>query len=60
MHVLILITVITSSTGVTTDSRFQEFSSRATCEAARDGIQRGVAAIKGTLGRDVFAECYLK
>ena len=60
MHVLVLIAIITSSTGVTTDARFQEFSSLATCEAARDGIKAGVAAIKGTLGREVFAECYPK
>ena len=55
-----LITVISSSTGVTTNARFQEFSSRVTCEAARDDIQSGVAALKGTIGREVFAECFPK
>ncbi len=60
MHVLVLTTVISSSTGITTDARFQEITSRETCEAARDGIQSVVAGLKGTIGREVFAECFPK
>ena len=60
IHVLMIVTVMTTSTGVATNTRFQEFSSLQTCEVARDGAIRGIAAIKGTLGRDVFAECYKK
>lgn len=60
IHILIVITVLTSSSGIASDTRFAEFSSKAACDAARDGISAGVQALDGTLGRDVFAACYPK
>ncbi|MEM7405761.1 MAG: hypothetical protein AAF458_10745 [Pseudomonadota bacterium] len=60
IYILVVITIITSSTGVATDTRFQEFDNRPACEAARDGIVAGVNRIKGTVGRDVYAACYAK
>ncbi len=58
--VLIVITVLTSSSGIASDTRFHEFSSEAACHAARDGISAGVQGLGGTLGRGVFAACYRK
>ena len=60
MYVLVVITVLTSSSGVATDTRFQEFNTKAACEAARDGISAGVRGLDGTLGRDVYTACYPK
>jgi|SaaInlStandDraft_2_1057019.scaffolds.fasta_scaffold854548_1 hypothetical protein len=58
--ILVLVTVLASSSGIASDTRFQEFNSKAACDAARDGIEAGVQALDGTLGRDVFAACYSK
>ncbi len=57
-HVLVLITVFSSSAGLHSQTAFQEFASLAACEQAAEGIRRGVAAVSGTLGREVIAQCH--
>ncbi|MCP5155147.1 MAG: hypothetical protein H6983_13330 [Ectothiorhodospiraceae bacterium] len=58
--VLVVITVFTTSSGVSTETRFHDFATSAACEAAAAGISAGVGGMKGTIGRDVFTACYPK
>ena len=58
--VLIVITVFSTSAGVSTQTAFQQFTTQSACERARDGVTNGIDHMKGTLGRDVFAACYPK
>ena len=55
-----MVVVFASAGGVTSDTRALEFDNRQACETARMGIEEGVLALKGTLGRQVFAACYAK
>lgn len=57
-YVLVMVTVLYSSTGVASDTTFQEFASESACETARDGVERGLIKMKGTIGREIFAACY--
>ncbi len=59
-YVLVMVVVFASAGGVTSDTRALEFDNRQACETARMGIEEGVLALKGTLGRQVFAACYAK
>tara|TARA_B100000029_G_scaffold502827_2_gene578754 strand:- start:1028 stop:1216 length:189 start_codon:yes stop_codon:yes gene_type:complete len=59
-HVLIMVVVFSSATGVATDSRSFEFDTEQACETARAGLVSGVDELKGTLGREVFVACYAK
>lgn len=59
-YVLVVITVFSTAGGIATDTRFQEFSTRAACETAQNGIEDGVATMKGTMGRELFVACYPK
>ena len=60
IHVLIVITVFTSTSGVTSNTRFQEFNTLAACERARDGVESWARDLKGPLSRNIFAACYPK
>ena len=57
-YVLVLITVFSTSGGVHSQSAFQEFATREACERAAEAIRREVNAVKGTLGREVIAQCH--
>ena len=57
-YVLILITVFSISNGVHSQTRLQEFASKAACEQAATSIREAVVKMKGTLGRDVIAQCH--
>ena len=59
-YVLVMVTVLYSGAGITSDTRFQEFASESACETARAGIEQGLLGMKGTIGREVFAACYAK
>lgn len=59
-YVLVVITVITATGNVTSDTRFQEFDNRAACETAKVGIVNWMESFKGPYGRKVFVECYSK
>ena len=59
-HVLIMVVVFSSDSGVSTDPRSFEFDSEQACETARAGLASGIDELKGTLGREVFAACYAK
>ena len=59
-YVLVMVTVLYSSAGIMSDTRFQEFANESACETARAGVERGVVDMKGTVGREVFAACYPK
>ncbi len=60
-YVLIIITVFTMTGSVATDTRFQEFQTRESCERARQGIEQGFGgAIKGDMGRELFTACFPK
>lgn len=58
IYVLVVITVFSTSAGVSTNTRFQGFHTRAACETARKGIEGGVTNMKGNVGREVFTACY--
>ena len=60
VHVLIVITVFTSTSGVTSDTRFQEFNTHAACESARADVESWARDLKGPLSRQIFARCYPK
>lgn len=57
-YVLVLITVFSGGAGVDGETAFQEFESREACERAADAVRNGVNEMKGTLGRDVVAQCH--
>ena len=57
-HVLVLITVFSSSSGLVSDTAFQEFASLKACERAAQSIRRDVDQVSGTLGREVIAQCH--
>lgn len=59
-HVLLIITIFTTSQGIASDTRFHEFANQGACEAARADVVRGVSGIEGQIGRDVYAACYAK
>ena len=59
-YVLVMVTVLYSGAGITSDTRFQEFANENACETARAGVERGLLEMKGTIGREVFAACYSK
>jgi len=60
IYVLVVITVFTTTAGVGTETRFQEFAGREACESARQDIEQGLAQMKGTMGREWFTACYPK
>ncbi len=57
-HVLVLITVFTSASGVHSQTAFKEFADREACEQAAAAIRQGVVGVSGTLGREVIAQCH--
>ena len=57
-YVLVLITVFSGEAGVDSETAFQEFESREACERAADAVRSSVNDMKGTLGRDVIAQCH--
>jgi hypothetical protein len=57
-YVLVVITVFSTTAGVASDTRFEEFGSRAACERAEQGIRAGIQAIPGTLAREVVTACF--
>ena len=57
-YVLVLITVFSTQSGVDSKTAFQEFASREACEHAAEAIRKGIDEMKGTLGRDVVAQCH--
>ena len=57
-YVLVLITVFSASNGVHSQTQFQEFANRTACEEAAKSIRAAVTNLKGTLGRDVIAQCH--
>ena len=59
-YLLVVITVLYTGGGVTSDTTFQEFLTESACKKAQVGIEQGVLTMKGTVGREVFAECYPK
>ena len=59
-YVLVVITIFSTTNGIATDTRFQEFASRAACEAARGGLEDWAGRLKGTMGRELHAACYAK
>lgn len=60
IHVLVVVTVFSTTSGISTYTAFQEFTNSAACEQARAGIVDGIDRMKGTIGRHVFADCYPK
>ena len=57
-HVLVLITVFSSSSGLVSNTAFQEFASLKACERAAERIRQDVDRVSGTLGREVIAQCH--
>jgi len=57
IYVLIVITAFSTTNAIATDTRFQEFDTERACLAARDGIRQWFATAKGSMGREVYAEC---
>lgn len=57
-HVLVLITVFSFSSGLVSNTAFQEFASRQACGRAAESIRRDVDQVSGTLGREVIAQCH--
>ena len=57
-YVLILITVFSASNGVHSQTSYQEFASKAACEQAASAVVDAMRELKGTLGRDVIAQCH--
>ena len=57
-YVLILITVFSASNAVHSQTHTQEFESKAACEQAAARILAAVDSMKGTVGRDVIAQCH--
>ncbi len=57
---LVVITVFAMSGSIASETRFQEFDSRAACEAAREGIVGWIEELKGPLARKFFVACYPK
>lgn len=56
--VLVVITVFSSTSGLDSETAFQEFATEAACEQAAEAIRRGVNGVSGTLGREVVAQCH--
>ena len=59
-YVLVIVVVFSSAAGVATDTRTVEFDNEAACQRAQTGVEQGVLNIKGTLGRQLFVDCYPK
>ena len=57
-YVLVMVVVFSAEAGVSSNTKTIEFDSQAACERARDAIESGVLQMKGTLGREVFVDCY--
>ena len=57
-YVLVLITVFNAANAVHSQTGFQEFGSREACERAAERIRTEVLQLKGTLGREVLAQCH--
>ena len=59
-HVLVLITIFSSSAGLHSQTGFQEFETRAACEQAARSVRDAISGMKGVVGRDVVAQCHAK
>ncbi|MFQ5785389.1 MAG: hypothetical protein ACE5H8_11290 [Alphaproteobacteria bacterium] len=59
-YVLVVITVFVMTGSVSSESRFQEFDSKAACETAKAGIGAWIDGLGGSLGRHFFVACYPK
>ena len=59
-YVLIAIVIFHSASGITSDTIREEFATQALCESARETLLADIQNLKGTLGREVLAQCAKK